>query len=209
MACIILSELVILGFFNLWPVPDNTGSNKQEVAFQEDAVLMEEAVRTQQQSTPPPPPKPQAPVPVPRDEIIEEKMVELENVNVSDYSDSLSTSRFAGAGNSDNIASSPEQPPSVIRIVEATTPEAAQKANIKAEVTVSFLVDKKGNVEEASIAQIKLYDPDTGEYKVVDTIGYGITEATLSAALQWKFRPAINNGEAVKAYSKQIFTFGF
>lgn len=209
MSCIILVELILLGIFNLWPAPENSRSKYSKVIYNDETVLMPEAVRTRQQSSPPPPPKPRAPVPVPRDEIIEEEIINLENVSISDYSDSLSISRFKGAGDSDNIASSPDQPPSVIRIVEATTPEAAQKANIKVEVTVSFLVNKEGNVEDASIARIKLYKGDTGKYNIVDTIGYGITEATLSAALQWKFRPARNNGDTVRAYSKQIFTFGF
>lgn len=209
MSCIIVAELLVIGFFNLWPANQSTGGESKEPIYHEDAVLLEDAVITRQQSSPPPPPRPRSPIPEPTDEIIEEQIVELNNVEFSEYSDSLSVSRMKGAGNNEGIANAPSRPPRVLRIVEATTSDQAKKAGIRAEITVSFLVDKQGNVEEANISKIKLYEGESGDYKIVDTIDYGLTEATLSAALQWKFRPAQKNGEPVKAYSRQIFTFGF
>ncbi len=209
MTCIIIAELLAIGVFNFWPVPEQQSEKKKNVTMNEDAVLIDEAVITRQASSPPPPPKPRSPVPVPKDEIIEDEIVVFDDSNISDFSDSLSTSKLPGTEGEGEIASSPQQPPSVIRIVEATTPEAAKEANIKAEVMVNFLVDKQGKVEDVSITQIKVYEDGSDVSRTVQTIGYGITEATLNAALQWKFRPARNNGRPVKAYSKQIFTFGF
>jgi outer membrane biosynthesis protein TonB len=207
MTCIIVAQLLTIGVFNFWPAQDQPTENSGEVALNEDVVLIEEAIITEQSSNPPPPPKPRAPVPVPKDEIIEEEIDLFEDINLSEFSDSLSTSKLPGTAGQGEVASSPQQPPSIVRIVEATTPEAAKKANIKAELTVSFLVDQQGNVEEASITRIKLYEGDGS--RIVETINYGITEATLNAALQWKFRPARDKGRPVRAYSKQIFTFGF
>lgn len=209
MSSVILAEIIAICFFNFWPVPENAGNENIPTDFSDDVIAIEDAVITRQESRPPPPPKPQIPIPVPNDEVIEEKPIKLDEINFSKYADSLSTSLTGSQGDSDKPVSNPQKSPSIIRIVEPTVPEAAQKAKIKAEIWVSFLVDKQGKVEEASISQIKLYNRETGEVRNVNTINYGLTEATLNAALQWKFRPATEDGKPVKAYTKHIFTFGF
>lgn len=208
MACIIAAEVIALGFFNLWPVPNESEKTNQDINFSDNVVAIEDVVMTRQQNQPPPPPTPQVPIPVPNDKVIEEE-IKLDEINDSEFSDSLSISVKGSMGNSDKPMTNPQRGPSVIRIVEPTVPEAAKKANIKAEIWVSFLVNKEGLVEEASISQIKVYNRETGEVRTVQTINYGLTEATLNAALQWKFRPAQNDGEIVRAYTRHIFTFGF
>jgi outer membrane biosynthesis protein TonB len=209
MACVIAAEVIAIGIFQFWPSPDKPDNSFKDINFAEDTISLEDVVRTKQQSSPPPPPKPQVPIPVPNDEVIEEEQITLDDLNISEYSDSLSVSTIGSRGDADKPVSSPQVNPSVIHIVEPTVPEAAKKANIKAEIYVSFLVDKQGRVEEATISEIKLYDQKTGNVKKVETINYDLTEATLNAALQWKFRPAKNEGKPVKAYSRQVFTFGF
>lgn len=211
LAAIIVAQLIVLAFIKFWPTPATPNKSFQKDDFSEDVIMFEDAIITRQVSGPPPPPKPTAPIPEPTDEIIEEEITELNDVQFSEYADSLSESIIGEQGNDDGpIAGSPERPPRIIRIVEPATPEAAQQANIKAEITVNFLVGTDGRVEEASIEQIRLYDgPDSRDYAVMETIDYGITEATLDAALQWKFQPAQNNGQPVRAYTRQIFTFGF
>lgn len=209
MACLIVAELITIGIFNFWPVPSSDNRTMQDVKVSDDVIAIDDVVMTRQQNQPPPPPKPQSPIPVPKDEIIEEEIPELNEINVTDYSDSLSVALRGSEGNSDKATSNPQTAPSVIRIVEPTVPQAAKEANIKAEIWVTFLVDQQGRVEEASVSQIKLFDRDTGNTRDVQTIGYGLTEATLNAALQWKFRPAKDDGEIVRAYTKHIFTFGF
>lgn len=208
MACVIAAEIIALGFFNLWPVQENSEKNR-DFDFTENAISIEDVVRTKQQSSPPPPPKPQVPIPVPNDKVIEEEIVELDDLNITEYSDSLSVAMVGSQGEADEPVTSPQVSPQIIHIVEPTVPEAAKKANLKAEIWVSFLVNKEGRVEEATISQIRMHDRETGDMRTVDTIDYGLTEATLNAALQWKFRPAKNDGEVVKAYTRQIFTFGF
>lgn len=209
MACVIAAEIVALGFFNLWPAPDIAKEPQQQVNFSDDAIAIEDVVRTKQQNSPPPPPKPQVPIPVPNDEVIEEEIITLEDLNISKYSDSLSEAMVGSEGDADKPVSSPEVSPSIIHIVEPTVPNAAKEAKIKAEIYVSFLVDKEGKVEDANISQIKLYDSESGKVENVQTIGYGLTEATIKAALQWKFRPATNEGQPVRTYTRQVFSFGF
>lgn len=208
LAAIAAVELLVIAIFNLWPINEST-SSFQQIDFSDEAIALEDVVRTEQQNSPPPPPKPQVPLPEPTDEIIEEDPIELDDLNVSEYSDSLSVEMIGSEGDADKPVSSPQVAPQVIHIVEPTVPEAAKKANIKAEIWVNFLVDTDGKVEEASITEIVLYDQESGKKRRVDRINYGLTEATLTAALQWRFRPARNKGQPVKAYSRQIFTYGF
>jgi outer membrane biosynthesis protein TonB len=209
MICVVVAELIAIGVFNFWPSPSINSQTYQDMDTSDDVAAIQDVVITRQQDRPPPPPKPQSPIPEPTDEIIEEEIVEINEINVTDYSDSLAIAMEGSQGESEKPTSNPQTAPSVVRIVEPTVPDAAKKANIKAEIWVTFLVDTQGKVEEASISQIKLYDRETGEVQNVQTIKYGLPEATLNAALQWKFRPAKDNGELVRAYTKHIFTFGF
>lgn len=205
---LVIAELLLISLFTFWPVPDQD-KTYQDVVFSDNEAIIDEVQITTQQSSPPPPPKPQVPVPVPNDQVIEEEELVLEDIDISEYSDSISVAGLGRVGDSERVASNPQMPPSVIRIVEPTVPAAAKKAGIKAEILVSFLVDTNGNVEEATIAQIKLYNENSETFELVDHVDYGLTDATLEAALQWRFRPAKDNGETVKSFTKHIFTYGF
>ncbi|NGP76642.1 hypothetical protein G3570_08360 [Balneolaceae bacterium YR4-1] len=205
---IVVAQLIVISVFTFWPVPDQVRTY-QDIVFTDSEAIIDEVQITTQKSSPPPPPRPQVPVPVPNDQVIEEEILTLEDIDISEYSDSMSVVGLGKVGDSDRIASNPQLPPSIIRIVEPTLPEEAKEAGIKAEILVSFLVDKKGQVEEATISQIRLYDKDSDDYRVVDRVGYGLTNATLEAALQWRFRPAKDQGEVVKSYTKHWFNYGF
>ncbi|MDX1639688.1 MAG: hypothetical protein R3281_17125 [Balneolaceae bacterium] len=208
MGGIIASELMMLMLVVWWPVQQRERP-PQEISYSESEIAIEQIQITTQESSPPPPPTPQVPVPVPDDQIIEEDPIVLEEIDLLDLPNPMEMEGTGVLGDADRVASSPHTPPSVVRIVEPTVPEAAKKADIKAEIWVSFLVDKEGRVEEASIAQIKVYDDKVKFSEIVDRINYGLPEATLEAALRWRFRPAQNNGEPVRAYTRHIFTYGF
>ena|SRR5699024_454449 len=211
LSAIVTAQLIILAIIKFWPVQS---SNKPMKAadFSEEPVF-QEVIITRQPGTPPPPPKPSAPIPEPTDEIIEDEIPEIAEVEFSTNTDPLSTEKIAGSGAGDAagaIVKNPQRPPQIVRIVEATTPDAAQRANIKAELTVRLLVGKDGMVEEVTIDEIRRYTgPESYDYKIVEDIDYGLIEATLDAARQWTFRPAKKNGQPVRAYTRQIFTFGF
>ena len=206
LSCIIAIELLVLAVFNFWPKPD-TEKVFQDLVFSENSTAIEEVLITRQESSPPPPPSPRVPVPVPNDEIIEEEIV-FQEVDFSEFSDSLSLPEDGRLGDTDRVSANPQRAPSLVKIVEANKTEAAKEADLRVRVWVNFLVGKEGRVEEASIASVEVYDEDEKKFKPVQTIGYGLTGEILTAALQWRFRPAQDQGEPVKAYAKHAFDFG-
>ena len=113
----------------------------------------------------------------------------------------------SGSDGDDAIEERPDRAPRVTRIVEATTPEAARQLNNRVEIIVTMLVNKDGSVDEVFITEIREYDR-SGNYQIIDSIGYGIIEETMRAASGWQFIPARKGGEAVKAYSQHRFLFG-
>ncbi|MDX1619092.1 MAG: hypothetical protein R3224_09925 [Balneolaceae bacterium] len=207
MASIIASELLMLTMILFWPV-EKKSQNYQDIVYSETEIAMEKVEITTQESSPPPPPAPIVPVPVPDDEIIEEEIV-FEELDLQEFNKPMELEGMGVLGERDQVAANPQRPPSVVRIVEPTVPSEAKKADVKAEIWVSFLVNREGDVEEASISQIKLFDKNKEEFVLVNQINYGLAEATIEAALKWKFRPAKNQGEIVKAYTKHIFTYGY
>ncbi|MDZ7681133.1 MAG: hypothetical protein U5J63_05310 [Fodinibius sp.] len=137
MVCVVVAELIAIGVFKLWPAPASGDKTFQDIE-NSDAVAIEDVVVTRQQDRPPPPPAPQAPIPEPTDKIIEEEIVEINEINVSDYSDSLSVAMRGSQGEAEKPTTNPQTAPSVVRIVEPTVPKAAKEANVKAEIWVTF-----------------------------------------------------------------------
>lgn len=207
MVCLILALLLCIGIIKLWPQSEsNTNSPVYIDSSQE--IFIEQSIATTQETTPASPPKPQVPVPVPNDEVIEEE------IELLDFEDMLSFEEIgvddAGqTGDSDEPVASPQKQPTPLKIVEPPTPEEARQANIIAEIYVTFLVNKNGFVEEIFISSIRKYRQNKRDYEVVQEIGYGLLGASLTAAKKWKFNPATDNGKPVKAYSTQVFSFGF
>lgn len=206
MSCIVVSELILIGVFIFWPKTEI-----EEKAFEEyeqnDIIAVEEIVRTRQESAPPPPPKPQIPQPVPNDEVIEEEIIIPEEIEFLTIEESPFGEDVGIRGEGDKVSSNPQRPPNVIKIVEpALTPEA-KSAGLKAEIFVTFLVNRDGTVEDAFVSEIRKYSGDT--YTNVEQLGYGVMEAALEAALKWKFRPARDQGSVVRAYTTHVFSFGF
>lgn len=204
MAALVMAQLLVLAVFNLWPVTENV-EVYQDITVTDENVALEDIQVTTQQSSPPPPPRPQVPRPVPNDEVIEEEIV-FEDYNPSDFADSLPVQDVGQVGNRDGITGNPDVSPSVVRIVEFNTPEEAVKAGLRARIFINFLVDREGNVEEAYIDHVEVYDREIDRFVEVDRLDYGITEKVLEAAMRWKFRPARKNGEPVKSYAIHSFT---
>lgn len=206
LTALILSELIILAFIKLWPdLPAEYDSRPEPLPVQE--VFANEQIPTRQATTPAAPPRPQMPIPVPNDEIIEEDIEFEEFDNLISDSDPLDITGIGEKGTSDKPVGSPERPPTIVRIVEPEVPDAAKRANLKAEIFVNFLVGTDGRVEEVFVAEIRVYEGD--EFKTVNDIGYGLLGATLEAASKWIFRPARDQGRAVRTYTTQVFSFGF
>lgn len=212
LASIILVEFLLIGLFNFWP-KEKKEPVSENIVFSDHSRLLNITQITVQGGSPHMPAVPQVPIPVPNDRIIKDPIPNLllpkNEFNGLNGTGGKGNGTGTGIGSgSGRIYNNPQVPPSVVKIVEPAVPPAAQKADIKVEVEVKFLVDTTGTVNKATIVQIKLYSKNMKSYKIVKSIGYGIPEAAIHAAEQWLFRPARNGGEKVKAYTKHSFTFG-
>lgn len=202
---LITSQLILIAIFAFWPNQVKDEKAKEMIFASE--FFIEETIITQQPKRAVAPPKPRTPIPVPNDEIIE---IEIELPEFDDIiaPDLIANDALGQQGDSDEIVGKPQRLPSILRIVEAIVPEKLQNENLKAEIYVTMVVGKDGSVEEAFITKMMVFkNKDTSE--IVENIDPALVQATLEAAFQWKFRPALNEGETVKAYSRQVFSFGF
>lgn len=206
MLSVICAELILLLILKLWPAQIET-STSYEDPFTDEVIYVERAIVTRQTNAPAAPPKPEIPVPVPNDEVIEEEIDFPEFDEVFTNFDAMGEEGASETGGEGKLVGSPEQTPRIVRIVEPTISDVAKRQNIKAEIIVTFLVGIDGQIEEAVVSEIRLYDGNS--YEVVEQIGYGILEATLEAALKWRFIPARDDGERVKTYVQNSFNIGF
>ena len=206
LTCIIIVQASLIGLIRFWPNIEYTPSLEFEITEQE-LVLLDDIEITRQETSPPPPPRPQLPVPVPSDEIIEIELdidFDLDLPELPDLDPGFGTGI---TGNEERIVSNPQIPPTVRRIVEASAPEEVpEEMRGKLEMIVNFLVDENGDVEEVSIMEIRLYNDD-GSYEELPFIQYGLMDAVIRAAMQWRFRPARQDGENVKAFTRQRFNY--
>lgn len=204
--CIIVIQLSLIGLIRFWPNIEYTPSLDFEITEQE-LVLLDDIEVTRQETSPPPPPRPQLPVPIPSDEIIEIEIdidFDLDLPELPDLDPGFGTGI---TGDEERIVSNPQIPPTVVRIVEASAPEEVpSEIRGKLEMIVNFLVDENGDVEEVSIMEIRLYNDD-GTYEELPFVQYGLMDAVLRAAMQWRFRPARQDGERVKAFTRQRFNY--
>lgn len=184
-----LSIMIILFRINLYSAPPTPPPIEQQ-----EIIQMEEIIQTKQIETPPPPPRPPVPVEVPNDEILEDDIVEL------DLEFDLG----------DEIALPPPPPPKeeeeqFFIVVEnmpqligglgklqsqVTYPEMARRAGIEGRVTIQFIVNERGQVENP---------------RVIRGIGGGCDEEALAAVSKARFTPGLQRGRPVKVqYSLPI-----
>jgi outer membrane biosynthesis protein TonB len=203
----IAAELLVWGVFIYWPSSEADVVSVLDRYF--DRVTFEDVMVTVQLPAAAAPPRPRVPVLAPEYEIVEEDVL-IEDIKLPDLS-VISESEITGAGKADGTESgapvqNPSRPPNVLKIVEPTLPAAAR--SIRAEITVRFLVNTDGFVEEVSISEIRLFDKKMNA-TVAQEVGSGVDQAVLEAAYEWRFRPAKNLGKSVRAYSSHIFSIGF
>lgn len=173
-----------------------------------EEVILEDIDVTRQLTSPPPPPRPSFANPVPVDQVIEIEIEMENNFDIPDLPD-LEPGQGSGlTGEEERIVANPQIPPTVVRIVEASAPESVpEEYKGRLEMIVNFLVDQNGAVEEASIMEIRLYNEEQSGYEELPFIQYGLMDAILKAAMQWRFRPARQDGQPVKAFTRQRFNY--
>ncbi len=208
LASVVASLLVVLGIIRLWPPPQEAAQRLTYQSLEREAIQVEEILPTRQIDAVPRPPTPPIPVVVPDDHVLEEPDL--------DFTDNLLAVEEPGeeavAGKDDSDESSrtagPTVGPKTVRFVEPEYTREARERRIRAELVVRVLVDDRGHVEEATIVERFLVGNDGISRTPVETLGYGLEDAALSAADRWMFRPARKDGKPVASHTVLTFTFG-
>lgn len=174
--------------------------------FDEDQIIMPEFIQTRQQAMVEriAPHLPRPVVEVPADEVVDMEF----DLDIRGTANDPGFEPFPVDSGPGEIVESPDRPPNVRRIVEPVTPPGARRDGVRVEVFVHYVVSETGEVEEATIEEMRLYNRDTGRFEIVSETGYGFREITLRAAEQWMFHPAMYQGRPVRSTARHRFTFG-
>ena len=168
---------------------------------EQEQISMEEIQQTEQIEQPPPPPRPPVPVEVPNDEILEDDALDLDASLDLDAPVVLPPPPLP--------EEEEEEEPEIFRIVEQMPeliggyasivsevkyPEIARRAGVEGRVTVDFVVNEQGNVQDVVVK------PGYG-------IGAGCDEEAMRVVSQAKFTPGKQRGKAVKVHMRMPIAF--
>jgi len=163
---------------------------------EQEEVVMEEVIQTKQIETPPPPPRPPVPVEVPNDEIIEDEILDLDTeLDLGDMFELPPPPPPRDDEPEDDFFVVVEQMPQLRGGLGAlqrkvSYPEMARRAGIEGRVTVQFIVNEQGRVENP---------------RVIRGIGGGCDEEALKAVQSARFTPGMQSGRPVRVqYSLPI-----
>lgn len=185
-----LALLLVIGAVNAPLRP--RGSEVEYTLADQEVILLEEIVQTRQNQPPPPPPRPPVPIEVPNDVILENDELGLDaTLDVDEIFAELPPPPPPAEEEEETepeIFVVVEDPPVMIGglasiMQHVRYPELARKAGIEGRVTVQFVVDENGDVQ----------DP-----VVVRGVGAGCDEEALRVVRLAKFEPGKQRGRAVK-----------
>lgn len=188
-ALLFMILLVRINLYSEPPVP---------LAIEEqEEVVMEEVIQTKQIETPPPPPRPPVPVEVPNDEILEDDIVDLDLDFDLDGPMDLPPPPPPKEDDEEDFFVVVEQMPEPIGGIAAVQklvkyPEMARRAGIEGRVTIRFVVNEKGEIENPVVLR---------------GIGGGCDEAALEAVKKAKFNPGMQRGRPVRVQFSLPITF--
>ena len=191
-AGLIFALLFIIGLvrINLYSEPPTPPPVEEQ-----EEVVMEEVIQTKQIETPPPPPRPPVPVEVPNDEIIEDEILDLDAELDLDGPLDLPPPPPPSDDEEEDFFVVVETMPQLKGGLadlqrKVKYPEMARRAGIEGRVTVQFIVNEQGKVENP---------------RVIRGIGGGCDEAALEAVKQASFSPGMQRGRPVRVqYSLPI-----
>ncbi len=201
-----------IGLVRWWPAGDHTPVNLRPEGEREtvDITVVQQTVQGRRQPLPPPPEVQAPPIEVPDDVTLPDE--ELDLSLPPERPPGEGTARRGTAGE-DSLESPGDtvrgQPPRPARLVEPNYTAEARDAGVRARIVVEVLVNPEGYVEERRIVQRHVVDEGGRTLEPVEEVGYGLEEAALTAAKDWRFRPGRRNGEAVSTYTQVTFSFGF
>lgn len=104
------------------------------------------------------------------------------------------TGTGSGYGEGNGVTSSPAIPPRIVKSFQPPYPSAERNAGIEGTVTIRFLIDQNGNVEDVTL---------------INSSGNGnLDNAAVSAGYKWRFSPAKSKtGNPVRCYANIPITF--
>lgn len=189
---LIVALLFIIGLvkINLYSAPPTPLAVEDQ-----EEVVMEEVIQTKQIETPPPPPRPPVPVEVPNDEIIEDEILDLDSELDLDGPLDLPPPPPPSDDEEEDffvvVETMPQLKGGLAGLQKKVKyPEMARRAGIEGRVTVQFIVNEQGKVENP---------------RVIRGIGGGCDEAALAAVKKASFTPGMQRGRAVRVqYSLPI-----
>lgn len=191
--------IITLGLM-LFAFTANFESKDQDVDLvkEQESVDMEEVKQTKQVETPPPPPKPPVPVEVPNDEVVEDRILNLNaDMNMDDKLDVPEPPKEPEEEDDEQVFVVVENQPELKGGIAGLQkkieyPEMARKAGIEGRVIVQFVVNEQGQVVNP---------------KVVRGIGGGCDKEALRVVKTAEFKPGMQRGRPVKVQYTLPITF--
>ncbi|MFT4605766.1 MAG: protein TonB [Rhodothermales bacterium] len=208
--CVVLALLLLISAFNFWPTEPGTVADIVYDARSQELIQIEEIQPTQQRQSRPPPPAPLTPVIVPDDLILDEIEIELtDELVTADTGDDNQQEEDGAEVPVSGGSTQPDAGPRAFRVVHPKYTDEAKRRSVKAEVVVEVMVNKSGKVESAQVVErFILRGRDNDEREAVAELGYGLEDAAITAAQQWMFRPARENGQRVNSLTRFTLRFG-
>ena len=187
---------VLVIFIIAMKVDLQTGGQEVDLTEEQEVVEMKEIVRTQQKKKPPAPPPPKVPVEVPNDEVIADQDINLDSELSLDDPLPEPPKQEKQGNKEEQIFMAVEDEPELIGGLanlqkKVEYPASCRRANIEGRVTLNFVVNKKGEVENVTVLR---------------GIGGGCDEAAIEAVKKHaKFKPGRQRGNPVNVrYSLPI-----
>jgi protein TonB len=206
--CVAAALLIVIATVKLWPLPSgerpladlysNTGQEVIEIA---------EVIPTRQEKRQPPPPAPLPPIEVADEDLIEYEDLELDSPIASTETGEDITAVDATDDDSAPLPRSQIQA-KLVRFAPPRYPDEARRRKIRAEILVEVDVDERGVVQNARIIRRYLLGKDESSKELVDTLGFGLEESAVEAAMASQYRPARENGRPVRSLMEFYVTFG-
>lgn len=193
---LVVALLVLITAFSIKLPEEET---EVQVTQEQEVVEMEEVQQTEQQQEPPPPPKPPVPVEVPNDEVLEDETLDLDAT--LDF-DEPSQNQPPPQPPDDGGDGEEEEPEVFVTVEQMPTmkpnqqegmkklnncieyPEMAKRAGVEGRVTVQFVVNEQGNVEQPNV--------------IGEGLGAGLDKEAIRCVKQLSFTPGEQRGNPVK-----------
>ena len=187
-------------FITIFNVRIPTKAPATIIIEEQEEIFIEEVIQTKQIETPPPPPRPPVPVEVPNDEIIEDEIIDLDTeLDLDGPLDLPPPPPPKSEETQDDFFVVVEQMPQLIGGLallqkKVKYPEMARRAAIEGRVTIQFIVNEQGEVENP---------------RVIRGIGGGCDEEALKAVMTARFKPGMQRGRPVRVQYSLPIVFRF